>query len=303
MTPETARLFEGWQGWLADERGFSQHTVSGYRRDAADFLAFLEGYRGEPVSPAGLAAVTPGDIRAWLAERARGGMAAASRARGLAALRNWLRWLARRGVGEAAALTGIRTPRLPRPVPKALAPDETARLLAAAGGDWQHRRDLALWSLLYGAGLRIGEALGLDAGALDRGDMLRVLGKGGKERMAPLLPAVRDALDAYRRACPHALSADGPLFVGARGGRLNPGVAQQRLRRLRARLDLPETATPHALRHSFATDLLREGADLRSIQELLGHASLATTQRYTAVDIGHLTKVFRRAHPRARGQG
>lgn len=300
MTPDTARFLEGWHDWLAHERGFSGHTVSGYRRDAADFLAFLEGYTGEPVSPAGLAKIEPRDIRAWLAERARGGMGAASRARGLSALRSWLRWLARRGVGDAAALTGIRTPKLPRPVPKALAQDETDRLLAAPGEDWQDRRDLALFSLLYGAGLRIGEALALDAGAFGAGDTLRVTGKGRKERVVPLLPAVREAASAYRRTCPHLMPPGGPFFLGARGGRLQAGIAQLRLRRLRARLNLPETATPHALRHSFATHLLGAGADLRSIQELLGHASLATTQRYTAVDVARLEKVFRAAHPRAR---
>ena len=300
MTPETARLLEDWRGWLAHERGFSGHTVSGYWRDAADFLAFMEGYTGEPVSPADLAQIEPRDIRAWLAERARGGMAASSRARGLAALRSWLRWLADKGVGEAAALAGIRTPKLPRPVPRALARDETDRLLAAPGEDWQARRDLALYSLLYGAGLRIGEALALDGRAFAAGDTLRVTGKGRKERAVPLLPAVRAAAAAYRRACPFPLRPGGPFFVGARGGRLHAGVAQFRLRRLRARLDLPETATPHALRHSFATHLLGAGADLRSIQELLGHASLATTQRYTAVDVTHLEKVFRAAHPRAR---
>ncbi len=300
MTPETEKLLEDWRGWLAHERGFSGHTVSGYRRDAGDFVAFLEGYTAEPVSPTGLGKIEPREIRAWLAKRARGGMGAASRARGLSALRNWLRWLARRGVGDAAALTGIRTPKLPRPVPKALAQDETDRLLAAAGEDWQNRRDLALFSLLYGAGLRIGEALALDGRAFQAGDTLRVTGKGRKERVVPLLPAVREAADDYRRNCPYPLPSSGPFFVGARGGRLQAGVAQLRMRRLRARLDLPESTTPHALRHSFATHLLGAGADLRSIQELLGHASLATTQRYTAVDVAHLEKVFRAAHPRAR---
>ena len=300
MTPDAARLLEDWRGWLAHERGFSEHTVSGYRRDAADFVAFLESYAGEPVSETGLARVEPRDIRAWLAERARGGMGASSRARGLSALRSWLRWLARRGVGDAAALGGIRTPKLPRPVPKALARDETDRLLAAPGEHWQDRRDLALFSLLYGAGLRIGEALALNAAAFGAGEALRVVGKGRKERVVPLLPAVREAAAAYRRACPFPLPPGGPFFLGARGRRLQAGVAQLRLRRLRARLNLPETATPHALRHSFATHLLGAGADLRTIQELLGHASLATTQRYTAVDVAHLERVFRAAHPRAR---
>ncbi|MYE02135.1 MAG: tyrosine recombinase XerC [Alphaproteobacteria bacterium] len=300
MTPKTARLLEDWRGWLAYDRAFSKHTVSGYLRDTADFVAFLESYTGGPVSPSRLAKVEPRDIRAWLARRARGGMGAASRARGLSALRNWLRWLAKRGVGNAAALSGIRTSKLPRPVPKALAHDETNRLLAAPCEDWQDRRDLALFYMLYGAGLRIGEALSLDTSEFDHGQSLRIVGKGRKERVVPLLPAVRDAAADYRNACPYPLSPRGPFFVGARGGRLQAGVAQLRLRRLRARLDLPETTTPHALRHSFATHLLGAGADLRSIQELLGHASLSTTQRYTAVDVAHLERVFRAAHPRAR---
>ncbi len=299
MTPDAARLLNDWRGWLAHERGFAGNTVTGYWRDTADFLAFMEEYTGETVSLADLARIEARDIRAWLAERARSGVGASSRARGLSALRNWLRWLARRGVGDAAALSGIRTPKLPRPVPKALAPDETDRLLAAFGEDWQDRRDLALFYLLYGAGLRIGEALLLNAGAFTAGDTLRVLGKGRKERMVPLLPAVREAAFAYGVTCPFPMLSDGPFFLGARGKRLQAGIAQSRLRRLRALLNLPDTATPHSLRHSFATHLLGSGADLRSIQELLGHASLATTQRYTAVDMTQLEKVFRAAHPRA----
>ncbi len=299
MRVEIASLVADWCAWLAHERGFSEHTVSGYWRDVADFVEFLERYTGETVSLAELADIETGDIRAWLAERARGGIGASSRARGLSALRNWLRWLAKRGVGNAAALTGIRTPKLPRPVPKALAEDETGRLLAAPCERWQNSRDLALFSLLYGAGLRISEALALDGRAFEAGDTLRITGKGRKERVVPLLPAVRAAAIAYQQACPFPLRANGPLFVGARGKRLQAGVAQQRLRRLRAELGLPETATPHSLRHSFATHLLGAGADLRSIQELLGHSSLATTQRYTAVDVAHLEKVFRAAHPRA----
>ncbi len=299
MTPDAVRLLNDWRGWLAHERGFSGNTVASYWRDAANFLAFMEDYTGEPISLADLARIETRDIRAWLAERARSGLGASSRARGLSALRSWLRWLARKGVGDAAALSGIRTPRLPRPVPKALARDEIDRLLAAPGEDWQHHRDLALFCLLYGAGLRIGEALSLNTGAFTAGDTLRVMGKGRKERIVPLLPAVREAAIAYSDGCPFPMLADGPFFLGARGKRLQAGVAQSRLRRLRVLLNLPETATPHSLRHSFATHLLGSGADLRSIQELLGHASLTTTQRYTAVDVAKLEKVFRAAHPRA----
>ena len=300
MRPDIAVLLDDWCRWLGHERGFSEHTVSGYWRDTADFVEFLERYTGETVSPVDLAGVETRDIRAWLAERAQGGIGASSRARGLSALRNWLRWLAQRGVGDAAALTGIRAPKLPRPVPKALARDETGRLLAVNCEHWQNHRDIALFSLLYGAGLRISEALALNGRAFAAGDTLRITGKGRKVRLVPLLPAVRAAATAYELACPFPQRANGPFFVGARGKRLQAGVAQQRLRRLRAQLNLPHTATPHSLRHSFATHLLGSGADLRSIQELLGHASLATTQRYTDVDVVHLDKVFRSAHPRAR---
>lgn len=297
MTPELASAFEDWRAWLRDEKRFSAHTLDAYLRDAADFLDFLGRYHGRDAGLDMFDDLSPRDIRAWLAALAERGLRNASRARALSALKNWLRWLSRRGVGDMAVLVGLRTPKRPAEVPKALTGDETRLLLADAGRDWLGVRDRALFLMLYGAGLRIGEALGLDRADVRPGGAVTVTGKGNKERLVPLLPAVCRALDSYLAACPH--TAEGALFVGARGGRLKAGVAQKAMRRLRAELDLPETATPHALRHSFATHLLAEGADLRTIQELLGHASLSTTQRYTSVDTVRLTQVYRNAHPRA----
>ena len=219
-------------------------------------------------------------------------------------MRGFFRFLDRQGVLHNPAIHAVRAPRLSRSVPRPLTPDQSTDLLAEAEADdgetWVGQRDLALFMLLYGAGLRIGEALALDVrDATGAGDSLRVTGKGNKQRVVPLLPRVRQAIDAYLALRPDGAPADAPLFVGVQGKRLNPGVAQRRFRELRALLDLPESATPHALRHSFATHLLGGGADLRTIQELLGHASLQTTQRYTEVDAEGLLAVYRAAHPRA----
>lgn len=201
----------------------------------------------------------------------------------------------------------LRTPRLPHGIPKALAEDEACDAIAAIEdadtAPWVGKRDRAMFTLLYGCGLRIGEALSLDRHQAPRGDTMAVTGKGNKQRLVPVLPAVAEAIADYLAACPHPLKPDDPLFVGVRGGRLQAGIVQRRMRDLRRELGLPETATPHALRHSFATHLLAGGGDLRTIQELLGHASLSTTQRYTAVDGGRLAAVYRDAHPRARLRG
>lgn len=230
---------------------------------------------------------------------------ASSRARAVSALRNFYRWLDRAGVLHNPKIGALATPRLPQGVPKPLAPADAASLLRAAeesvAEPWIGLRDRALFTLLYGAGLRISEALALDRGALPLGEALIVLGKGRKERMVPLLPAVTLAVAAYVDACPFHGGKDSPLFLGAKGKRLDPAIAQKAMRSLRAQLQLPDTATPHALRHSFATHLLAGGGDLRAIQELLGHASLSTTQRYTEVETERLLSAYRNAHPRARG--
>jgi len=293
-----------WLDWLTHEKRASPHSVDGYGRDLAAFLRFLQEHLGHLPTLDDLGALLPADFRAYLAQRFGEGLARSSAARALSALRGFFRFLDRRGLCSNAALGTVRTPRLPKSVPKALTEDEAAQSLetveALALHPWMGKRDLALLTLLYGCGLRLGEALGLTRGEAPRGDSLVVTGKGNKQRVVPVLPIVRAALDDYLADCPWQLEPGAPLFVGARGGALNPGVVQRQVRRLRAALGLPDTATPHALRHSFATHLLASGGDLRSIQELLGHASLSTTQRYTTVDATRLMEVHRAAHPRAR---
>jgi len=252
----------------------------------------------------GMSALSPADFRAYLALRAGQGRERTTLARGLSVLRGFVRFLERRKLAAAPALAVLRSPKLPASVPKPLtvadagaAIDTVGELSASA---WQQKRDIAILTLLYGCGLRISEALGLSLGEAPRGDALVVTGKGRKQRHVPVLPAVAEAIADYLAACPYPLTRDGPLFVGARGGPLNPRLVQRQMQLLRGMLGLPDTATPHALRHSFATHLLSGGGDLRAIQELLGHASLSTTQRYTKVEPEHLLKVYEAAHPRAR---
>jgi integrase/recombinase XerC len=293
-----------WLDWLRHEKRASPHSVDGYGRDLAAFLRFLQDHLGQLATLDDLGRLSPADFRAYLAHRFNDGLARSSAARALSALRGFFRFLDRRGLVSNPALSTVRTPRLPKSVPKALSEDEAAQSLDTIEGlalhPWMGKRDLALITLLYGCGLRLGEALGLTRGQAPRGDSLMVTGKGNKQRVVPVLPLVREAIDDYLAHCPWRLEPTAPLFVGARGGALNPGVVQRQVRRLRAALGLPETATPHALRHSFATHLLAGGGDLRSIQELLGHASLSTTQRYTTVDATRLMEIHRAAHPRAR---
>ena len=300
-----------WRRWLKHERRASRHTLDAYGRDLGSFLAFLGGHIGEPPCLRHLERLTRADFRAWLAARAEGGNAATSTARALSVVRNFFRFLARQGRLENATLATVRTPRLPHAVPKPLTAAEATETLDAAGEfsdePWIARRDIAIVTLLYGCGLRLGEALSLNRGDAPRDDgetgSLTVTGKGRKQRVVPVLPAVGAAIADYLAACPYAGGPDAPLFRGARGGRLHPRIVQGRLQQLRALLGLPESATPHALRHSFATHLLAGGGDLRAIQELLGHASLSTTQRYTAVDAAALLAVYDKAHPRARRAG
>ncbi len=291
--------------WLADLRRASPLTVEAYGADIGGFLGFLTRHLGaEPDLPA-LGALRLADLRAWLAEDASAGRGNATRARRLAAVRSFFRWLARqRGVSNPQ-LRLLATPRARKPLPRPLA---VAQALSVAGeiGEMSDAaapaaRDVALFTLLYGCGLRIAEALALDVGdAPLPGDTapLRVTGKGAKQRLVPVLPVVRAAMAAWLRLHPRP-QAETPLFLGVRGGRLDPAVAQRTLRGFRRLNGLPEHATPHALRHSFATHLLAAGGDLRTIQELLGHASLSTTQRYTSVDTARLMEVWRQTHPRA----
>ncbi len=302
---------DGFLAWMRDERRASPHTIEAYGRDIADFLGFLTGYQGVEPDLAALAALRPVDMRAFLAARAGQGAGAATRARQLAAIRGFLRFLARRHALQPIALAGLRGPRLPRPVPRAISAEHAQALGHEVGlvhdtpraerPGFQAARDMALFTLLYGCGLRISEALALDirdAPMPGEDAALRVLGKGGKTRLVPVLPAVRTAMAAWLAHRPGAMPEE-PLFLGARGKRLDPAIAQKSIRDYRRLAGLPEHATPHALRHSFATHLLGGGADLRAIQELLGHASLSTTQRYTAVDAAALLETWRRNHPRA----
>ena len=293
-----------WAAWLTGERRASAHTVAAYGRDLARFLDFLTEHLGAQPSLAAIDVLRPADFRAYLARRAGEGIERSTLARGLSVLRGFVRFLQRRGLASTTALSALRSPKLPPAVPKPLSIDDAIAAVDAAGDispeGWRGKRDTALLALIYGCGLRLSEALGLTRAEAPTGDALTIIGKGRKERQLPVLPAVRTAITEYLAACPHTLAADGPLFVGARGGPLHPRLVQRQMEALRGFLGLPETATPHALRHSFATHLLGAGGDLRAIQELLGHASLSTTQRYTSVETARLLAVYDDAHPRAR---
>jgi integrase/recombinase XerC len=293
-----------WQAWLQDERRASPNTIASYQFDLASLMNFLGDYRGGRIKLATLAGLSLTDFRAWLAHSATENLGAASRARAVAGVRNFFRWLDRSGCLHNEAIGLLKTPktprRLPRPVSIASAKDIVALAKNEQRDTWVGLRDEALFTLLYGAGLRISEALNLTHADLQQGDRLTVTGKGNKQRSVPLLPIVQETLQRYQKACPYPQTAKAPVFVGARGEKLNPGVAQRDLRHLRRDLNLPDSVTPHALRHSFATHLLAAGADLRSLQELLGHSSLSTTQLYTQVDAGQLAATYKLAHPRAK---
>ena len=309
-TPELAEVLLMWRRWLESERRVSPHTVAAYLGDVGAFLAFLTDFHGRLPGLADLGDASLADFRSWLSARAADGLTASSRARALAGVRNLFRWLDRSGRLHNSAIGLVRQPRVRRLVPRPMTEEKTGTVLTDAevlpDADWVGKRDRALLVLLYGCGLRIDEALSLNRGQAPQAGAagksvgtVVVTGKGRKQRVIPVLPVVTDAIQAYLTACPFAGLADDPLFVGVRGGRLNPGVAERQFRAVRRRLLLPDSATPHALRHSFASHLLGNGADLRTIQELLGHASLSTTQRYTEVDAERLMEVYRSAHPRA----
>lgn len=300
---DLAAAIEAWRSWLTAERRAPSATIVAYDCDLRAFFRFVSRHQGGAVSLATLVSLSPADFRAYLAERDGRNYARTSIARGLASVRSFFRFLDRRGLAHNPAVRAVRTPRLPHAVPKALNEDDAREVVdkvaALSDARWIALRDSAVVLLLYGCGLRISEALALKRGDAPLRDAIVVSGKGRKQRMVPVLPIVAEAVNAYAAACPYPAEAASPLFVGARGKPLDPGVVQRQMRRLRGCLGLPETATPHALRHSFATHLLAGGGDLRTIQELLGHASLATTQRYTEVDAARLATVHRAAHPRA----
>lgn len=305
MTPDLAKARSAWLAALAEERRLSPLTVEAYERDSRQFLQFLAGHLAAPVSISDIAELRPADYRAFLAARRQGGTGARSLARGLAGIRSLIRHLGRNGMANAAGASAIRAPKQPKSLPKPLTAGDAKRVVSAADQldeePWIAARNAAVLTLLYGSGLRIAEALALDGGDIAEPGCrsIRVTGKGGKTRLVPLLPVTVEAVLEYRRLCPYDLHGAAPLFRGARGGRLQPAIVQRAMRKLRPALNLPDTATPHALRHSFATHLLGRGGDLRTIQELLGHASLSTTQIYTAVDTAQLLDVYDAAHPRA----
>jgi integrase/recombinase XerC len=297
-----------WLAHLGAERRMSPKTVEAYERDVRQFLGFLSEHTGEQPTLKALAAIEPRDVRAFMAARRGEGVGSRSLMRSLAGARSFARYLERNGKGKVGALSAVRAPKIPKTLPKPLTAASAKRLVDTdlrAGEErepWVLARDAAVLALLYGSGLRISEALSLTreiVPAPGKGDVITVRGKGNKARMVPVLPQVLQAIADYVALCPYNLPDQGPIFVGARGGPLSPRILQLTMARLRGALGLPETATPHALRHSFATHLLARGGDLRAIQELLGHASLSTTQIYTAVDGEQLLQVYRSAHPRA----
>jgi integrase/recombinase XerC len=306
-TPYLREAVEDWLAYLAVERQLATNTAEAYERDISQFLAFIARAQNKLPDIKQLIALSARDVRAFLASRRSEGVGSRSLSRALSALRMFYKFLERRGYGKNDAIRAVALPKLPHSVPKPLtAPKATAlidsaEIVSPDAPEWVLARDTAVLALLYGSGLRISEALGLkrkDAPIKGR-DMLRVTGKGNKTRVVPVLPIVREAVERYLALLPQKLGSEDPLFVGVRGRELSPRIIQLRIASARAALGLPETATPHALRHSFATHLLGAGADLRAIQELLGHASLSTTQGYTEVDREHLLKAYTRAHPRA----
>ena len=305
IAPKVAAEIESWLSYLGAERRMSPKTVEAYRRDVLQFLGFLAEHLGGAPSLRDLAALTPADVRAFLASRRAVGIGSRSLMRTLAGTRAFARYLERNGKGQVGALSAVRAPKIGKTLPRPLAAADAKRMadpdLPADDGHapWIHARDAAVLGLLYGAGLRISEALGLKRAEVGTADAVTVTGKGRKQRMVPVLAQVQKLIADYVAQCPYDLPTDGPLFVGAKGGPLSPRLVQLAMARLRGALGLPETATPHALRHSFATHLLARGGDLRSIQELLGHASLSTTQIYTQVDAERLIEAYRNAHPRA----
>ncbi|HEV7463925.1 MAG TPA: tyrosine recombinase XerC [Methyloceanibacter sp.] len=306
-TPYVRETVEDWLTYLATERQLAANTGEAYGRDIGQFLAFLATHLNRLPDMKQLLSLSSRDVRAFLAARRGEGVGSRSLARTLSALRMFYKFLERRGIGKNDAIRAVSLPKLPHSVPKPLTAPKATALVDGAdiaspdAPEWIAARDTAVLALLYGSGLRISEALTLqrkDAPIKGR-DMLRVHGKGGKTRVVPVLPIAREAVELYLALCPIRLLSDGPLFIGARGKQLSPRIIQLRIAGARVALGLPDTATPHALRHSFATHLLGAGADLRAIQELLGHASLSTTQGYTEVDRAHLLKTYDSAHPRA----
>ncbi|MFM7334806.1 MAG: tyrosine recombinase XerC [Tabrizicola sp.] len=292
--------------WLQHSQaldGAAQNTIDAYRRDVSRYLKFLTAHHGGAGGMSLVIAASPSDLRALMAEERGRGLATRSLARALSAVKGFTAWAADRNAADATTVLSARAPKFRRKLPRPLSEDGATDMLSEIGADaredWIAARDTAIATLLYGLGLRISEALSLTGADHPLPPVLRITGKGGKTRPVPVIPTAARAVNDYAKLCPHDLQPDAPLFRGARGGPVNPRLIQSAMERARLRLGLPATATPHALRHSFATHLLSAGGDLRAIQELLGHASLSTTQAYTAVDAARLMEVYEQAHPRA----
>ncbi|MEZ7845001.1 MAG: tyrosine recombinase XerC [Rhodospirillales bacterium] len=306
--PAVVKALTDWQDWLTHEKHYSAHTLDAYSRDVISFFKFLGRHLGHAPGLEDLDRLSTRDFRGYLARQNAEGLERTSTARAMSTLKTFFKYLVREGRIENTVIQTVRIPKVPKSIPKALSIQDALTALDVveelSDDVWVGKRDKALLTLLYGCGLRLGEALKLsrDEGlrALDGDASLVISGKGGKQRLVPVLPAVSIAIQDYLDVCPFQFEGDAPLFVGVRGKRLNPAIAQKTVRELRALLKLPDSATPHALRHSFATHLLGGGGDLRTIQELLGHASLSSTQRYTEVDGEHLSMVYDATHPRAK---
>ncbi|RKT28110.1 integrase/recombinase XerC [Roseovarius halotolerans] len=295
------------EGWLKAQKalkGASENTLDAYGRDVAGFLSFMTEHKGESQGLGALSAIEISDMRSWMAFTRGRDVGPRSLARKLSAVKSFYRWLSEREGFDATAVLSARAPKFQRKLPRPLAPDAARDMIETlemqSENPWIAARDQAVVTLLYGCGLRISEALGLTCDVLPIGDALRIVGKGGKERVVPVIAPARDAVARYVGLCPFDLEPGKPLFRGVRGGALNPRSVQKVTEATRNQLGLPASATPHAMRHSFATHLLNAGGDLRAIQELLGHASLSTTQAYTAVDTGRLLEVYDMAHPKGR---
>jgi len=303
LAPALGAALAEWLTQLRALHGAAANTIEAYGRDVSRYLSFLAAHRGGAEGLARVAATTQSDLRAWMAEERGRGLSPRSLARALSAVKGFTAWAADRTGTDATTVLSARGPKFRRKLPRPLSEEGATAILSEIGEDahqdWIAARDTAIATLLYGLGLRISEALSLTGDDHPLPQTLRITGKGGKTRIVPALPAAADAVAAYVRLCPFQLAPDSPLFRGARGGPVNPRLIQGAMERARLRLGLPATATPHALRHSFATHLLSAGGDLRAIQELLGHASLSTTQAYTAVDAARLMEVYEKAHPRA----
>jgi integrase/recombinase XerC len=298
--PDLHDAYLRWVQYLRSEKVVSKHTLRAYTSDVTGFFRFLTSHHGHPPSLNSLSEASLRDFRAWMSRKMMDGAAASSRARSLSGVKSFLTWLDKQGIMHNPAVKTVRTPKLPHKLPRPLSDRQAISIVDQPADNWIGERNRALFTLLYGCGLRIAEALALNVEDLPREGFLRVVGKGRKERQVPVLDAVEAALTRYRAACPFAEEPGRPLFLGEQGKRLHQGVAQKAMRDMRRQLNLPETATPHALRHSFATHLLQNKANLREIQEMLGHASLSTTQRYTEINAKELIETYKAAHPRNR---